>query len=242
MFYLDKLNKFYYVLGFRLILYYLELLVPKKSMFVMQLLLVAEKYLLRTRRSDGNCAYILAIIIGFFVAIFTFARSIALRMTKGKQDTESDCVQNMPKITVGGDDSIAKEESRPPSPAPRLTKAEVISSALKRLGELEEKVDMLQSKPNVMPYEKEELLNAAVYRVDALEAELIATKKVNCMSLTKLKSHHLLQAKQTEIPAVLLSLKFQGKSLHIVLSFANELACPPITCSVVSFLISSMKL
>jgi hypothetical protein len=29
-----------------------------------------------------------------------------------------------------------------------------------------------------MPCEKEELLNAAVYRVDALEAELIATKKV----------------------------------------------------------------
>jgi len=29
-----------------------------------------------------------------------------------------------------------------------------------------------------MPYEKEELLNAAVCRVDALEAELIATKKV----------------------------------------------------------------
>ena len=37
---------------------------------------------------------------------------------------------------------------------------------------------MLQSKPSVMPHEKEELLNAAVYRVDALEAELIATKKV----------------------------------------------------------------
>ncbi|KAA8524173.1 hypothetical protein F0562_010396 [Nyssa sinensis] len=38
-------------------------------------------------------------------------------------------------------------------------------------------VDTLQAKPSEMPYEKEELLNAAVCRVDALEAELIATKK-----------------------------------------------------------------
>jgi hypothetical protein len=56
----------------------------------------------------------------------------------------------------------------------------LLPSLLKRLGELEEKVDTLQSKPSEMPYEKEELLNAAVCRVDALEAELIATKKVEC--------------------------------------------------------------
>ncbi|XP_061356298.1 phosphatidylinositol/phosphatidylcholine transfer protein SFH8-like [Gastrolobium bilobum] len=134
-----------------------------------------EKFLSRTGRStDGNCAHIWAIIVGFFIAIFTFARSIAFRMTKGIQDSESVSAQNMPNMTV---DSITKEESRPPSPAPRVTKAELISSALKRLSELEEKVDVLQSRPNVMPCEKEELLNAAVYRVDALEAELIATKK-----------------------------------------------------------------
>lgn len=39
-------------------------------------------------------------------------------------------------------------------------------------------MDALKAKPSEMPYEKEELLNAAVCRVDALEAELIATKKV----------------------------------------------------------------
>jgi hypothetical protein len=38
----------------------------------------------------------------------------------------------------------------------------LLPSLLKRLGELEEKVDTLQSKPSEMPYEKEELLNAAV--------------------------------------------------------------------------------
>jgi hypothetical protein len=125
-----------------------------------------EKYLSRTGGSDGNRAYIWAIIIGFFAAIFTFARSIAFRTTKGIKDNDSDCVQ-----------PTTKEESRPQSPAPRSTKEELVPSALKRLCELEEKVEMLQSKPNVMPCEKEELLNAAVYRVDALEAELITTKK-----------------------------------------------------------------
>ncbi|KAK7321772.1 hypothetical protein VNO77_32699 [Canavalia gladiata] len=133
-----------------------------------------ENFPSRTGRFDGNYAYIWAIIRGFFVAICTMVRSLAFLVSKRIQDAESDSTPKIPNITV---DSITKEESRPPSPVPRLTKSEFISSALKRLGVLEEKVGMLQSKPNVMPGEKEELLNAAVYRVDALEAELITTKK-----------------------------------------------------------------
>ncbi|KAL2654778.1 hypothetical protein GLYMA_04G029900v4 [Glycine max] len=88
---------------------------------------------------------------GFILALYTFARSIAFRVTKGI----------------------------------RFTKTNIPSSTLKRIGELEEKVDMLQSKPSVMPHEKEELLDAAVYRVDALEAELIATKKALYESLIR---------------------------------------------------------
>ncbi|CAL1355809.1 unnamed protein product [Linum trigynum] len=53
----------------------------------------------------------------------------------------------------------------------------LISAVSRRLAEIEQKVDMLQAKPLQMPSEKEELLNAAVCRVDGLEAELIATKK-----------------------------------------------------------------
>uniref|UniRef100_A0A2C9W1R5 CRAL-TRIO domain-containing protein n=2 Tax=Manihot esculenta TaxID=3983 RepID=A0A2C9W1R5_MANES len=74
---------------------------------------------------------------------------------------------------------------RPPSPSSTFTDAELLSSVLKRLGELEEKVDTLKTKPTEMPYEKEELLNAAVCRVDALEAELIATKKALHEALMK---------------------------------------------------------
>ncbi|PIA55840.1 hypothetical protein AQUCO_00700277v1 [Aquilegia coerulea] len=48
---------------------------------------------------------------------------------------------------------------------------------MKRMTDLEEKVSVLSSKPATMPAEKEEMLTAAVNRVDALEQELGATKK-----------------------------------------------------------------
>ena len=51
---------------------------------------------------------------------------------------------------------------------------------LRRLVELEEKVQVLETKPSEMPFDKEELLNASARRVDALEADLISTKKVGC--------------------------------------------------------------
>jgi hypothetical protein len=49
-----------------------------------------------------------------------------------------------------------------PSTSQAQSEEILLPSLLKRLGELEEKVDTLQSKPSEMPYEKEELLNAAV--------------------------------------------------------------------------------
>ncbi|CAJ2643039.1 unnamed protein product [Trifolium pratense] len=84
-------------------------------------------------------------------AFFAFVRSIAFRVTKGVKSEEL---------------ATSFTKTNPSS-----------SSTLTRLGELEKKVETLQNKLNVMPREKEELLNAAVCRVDALEAELIATKK-----------------------------------------------------------------
>lgn len=86
----------------------------------------------------------------------------------------SDSVDYITDLTV----DPTPEEFCTPSPGPRFTEADFLSPVLKRLAELEQKVDMLQEKPTQMPFEKEELLDAAVYRVDALEAELIATKKV----------------------------------------------------------------
>ncbi|CAL9192079.1 unnamed protein product [Musa hybrid cultivar] len=68
------------------------------------------------------------------------------------------------------------KEFHPLSPR-KFREADDLSSVLKRLHELEEKVVILQAKPSEIEYQRQELLNAAINRVDALEAELIATKK-----------------------------------------------------------------
>ena len=124
---------------------------------------------------EGFRARILAVVMAFFMTLFMLCRSVAARVTKKLPDTSSDRNQNGHELAL---DPVLKEEFRPPSPPPAFSEADLLSSVLKRLAELEEKVDTLQTKPSEMPYEKEELLNAAVCRVDALEAELIATKKV----------------------------------------------------------------
>ncbi|KAF8016952.1 hypothetical protein BT93_H2217 [Corymbia citriodora subsp. variegata] len=123
---------------------------------------------------EGLRARILLAVMAFFMTLLAFLRSISHRVTKKLPSTPLDVDQ---KISEVAPDSVQKEEFRPPSPTPAFTEADLLSSVLKRLGELEEKVDTLKAKPSEMPSEKEELLNAAVCRVDALEAELIATKK-----------------------------------------------------------------
>ncbi|XVF67751.1 hypothetical protein PTKIN_Ptkin10aG0147400 [Pterospermum kingtungense] len=123
---------------------------------------------------EGIRARILLTIMAFFMTLYALFHSAACRIIRKLPDTVSDHCQNAIELIP---DATQKEEFRPPSPTPPFTQSDLVSSMLKRLGELEEKVDTLQAKPSEMPYEKEELLNAAVCRVDALEAELIATKK-----------------------------------------------------------------
>ncbi|CAN1757221.1 Phosphatidylinositol/phosphatidylcholine transfer protein SFH12 [Linum perenne] len=52
-------------------------------------------------------------------------------------------------------------------------------AVVKKMNEMEDKVTVLSNRPNLMPPEKEDLLNAALSRIDTLEEELAATKKVN---------------------------------------------------------------
>ncbi|XP_058750503.1 phosphatidylinositol/phosphatidylcholine transfer protein SFH8-like [Vicia villosa] len=102
----------------------------------------------------------------FFLTMFTFFHSLACRVTK-----------KLPSVSFNKSTSELTLDTTNKSPTPEHTKTSVLSSMMKRLTELEEKVDMLKSKPSEMPWQKAELLNAAVCRVDGLEAELIATKK-----------------------------------------------------------------
>ncbi|KAK7341458.1 hypothetical protein VNO80_24388 [Phaseolus coccineus] len=122
---------------------------------------------------EGIQARMVVALTSFFMTLFSLFHSVAYRVTKKlpvSSSNEDQCTSEAPLNTT-------TEDNHPPSPTPAHTEAKLLSSMMKRLGELEEKVDTLQSKPSEMPYEKVELLNAAVCRVDALEAELIATKK-----------------------------------------------------------------
>ncbi|KAJ8764227.1 hypothetical protein K2173_005967 [Erythroxylum novogranatense] len=56
---------------------------------------------------------------------------------------------------------------------------------IKCMAELEEKVNILSMKPATLPPEKEEMLNAALSRLNTLEQELAATKKALEESLSK---------------------------------------------------------
>jgi hypothetical protein len=124
--------------------------------------------------SNRSWDQIVAALMAFLMTIVVLARSVkdlAVRRLPYKNESEENYSTLYP-------DSIRKEEFRPPSPSPGFVEADLFAAVLQRLGELEEKVRTLQEKPSEMPCEKEELLNAAVRRVDALEAELIVTKKV----------------------------------------------------------------
>ncbi|KAG5246395.1 hypothetical protein OIU77_020127 [Salix suchowensis] len=135
--------------------------------------------------SEGIPNRVWALLVAFFITVFAFFRSMAFWNIK--KHSTSDSASDITDLTF---ETALKEEFRPPSPAPGFTEADLLSSVMKRLGELEEKVDTLQTKPFQMPCEKEELLNAAVYRVNALEAELIATKKALHEALIRLEELH----------------------------------------------------
>lgn len=75
-------------------------------------------------------------------------------------------------------ETTSRGELRPPSPVRSFSESAILTAVMRRLTDLEEKVESLETKPLSMPFAQEELLNSAVYRVEALEAELIATKKV----------------------------------------------------------------
>ncbi|XP_065026916.1 phosphatidylinositol/phosphatidylcholine transfer protein SFH8-like isoform X3 [Musa acuminata AAA Group] len=128
---------------------------------------------LETRNSSsGIRAQTIAVLITFFMTLAALICSLTSHVKRRIQEKTSGTSQNDSSVSV---EPLLQEEFHPP-PAPGFTESD-FSCLLKRLSELEEKVNALQSRPSEMPLEKEELLNAAVHRVDALEVELIVTKK-----------------------------------------------------------------
>lgn len=121
----------------------------------------------------GTVSHMWRWLTAFFINFFTILASLALLQTKEHSQLNSSSA-----IAELCDERIVRE-SRPPSPSrPTITERDIISSVVSRLGDIEKQIETLHLRKSEMPQEKEELLNAAVYRVDALEAELITTKKV----------------------------------------------------------------
>lgn len=153
--------------------------------FVLMIVLASHTNLLDAGRfrlfdmslpSNGIHVQVITWLTAFIMTLYAMFCSVTSRVTKKLPEKTHEFDLYSPEYDL---DHMPKEEFRPPSPSPFYKEVDLLSSVLKRLGELEEKVDELQAKPSKMPYEKEELLDAAVRRVDALEAELIATKKVS---------------------------------------------------------------
>ncbi|KAL5858253.1 hypothetical protein ACOSQ3_005711 [Xanthoceras sorbifolium] len=122
---------------------------------------------------DGISNNIFGGILAFVMGIVTM-----VRMTR-----------NMPRALYGApvyySDTMMKGHHHKLAASPVGSSGPDYMSVMKRMADLEEKVNILTMKPATMPPEKEEMLNAAVNRVNALEEELSATKKALGDALAK---------------------------------------------------------
>lgn len=122
-------------------------------------------------------------VVQIFATVLVILRSVTNTVTPSKR-RDDEKIHNddhrFPPISSNATTVLNGELSvRPPSPGSGFTESDIISQVIKRMAELEGKIETLMTKPTAMPADKEELLDAAVKRVDALEAELIVTKKVS---------------------------------------------------------------
>lgn len=108
------------------------------------------------------------------MVLSTFICSVRCQMPKKFADS----ISALKAILWTSEPMLMEEYCSPPTPGNHGEYG--LSDPLRKICELEGKVNMLLGKSCTMPKEKAELLNAAVCRVDALEAELISTKKVRC--------------------------------------------------------------
>ncbi|KAL0543374.1 hypothetical protein IC582_018469 [Cucumis melo] len=111
-----------------------------------------------------------ASIVAFLMGI---SATVRLARTMPKKLTNAS-IYSKPVYCV--DDPMFKGQTQ--GQPPLLLPLPDYMSTVKRMAELEERVNKLCVKPVDMPREKEELLKATISRVEALEQELIISKKV----------------------------------------------------------------
>ena len=116
--------------------------------------------------------------MSFVVGIITM-----IRLTKNMPKRLTDAtLYSTPDYCV---DTIVKSHAQHPqkSPAPEVSSVDHMS-IIKCVAEVEEKMSILSMKSMAMLAEKEEMMNAATNRANALEQELAANRKVTiCISV-----------------------------------------------------------
>lgn len=119
-------------------------------------------------RRNNFFSVIMALVMGI-VSVLRLARNMPRKLTEATIYSSPDYSSRTIKEVV-----VVSSQF----PAPTISSTEYMS-VLTRLADLEDKMRILSEKPAaVMPSEKEEMLNAALSRVDVLEQELSKTKKV----------------------------------------------------------------
>ncbi|XVF17945.1 hypothetical protein REPUB_Repub10bG0168600 [Reevesia pubescens] len=112
-----------------------------------------------------------------FTAVVTFVMGIAtmIRVTRNMPRKLTDA--NIYSSSVYCVDTEVKSQEHLAKLSPEAISTAELMSVMKRMAELEERVSFMNRKPTTMPPEKEEMLDYALNRADALEQELMATKK-----------------------------------------------------------------
>lgn len=111
-----------------------------------------------------------------FTGVMAFVMGIVtmVRMTRNMPKKLTDA--NFYSNSAYSDEYKAQITSDDQMTNPTIS-AQEFMTVMKRMAELEEKMGNMNQN-TCMPPEKEEMLNAAISRADALEQELLATKKV----------------------------------------------------------------
>ncbi|KAG4153758.1 hypothetical protein ERO13_D03G012700v2 [Gossypium hirsutum] len=111
-----------------------------------------------------------------FTGVMTLVMGIAtmMKVTRTMSQKVSDDSNAVNHVGTGVKNQEPSAANLPPPAS--ISPAEMMT-VMKRIAELEERITIMNTQPTTMPPEKEELLNSAVNRADALEQELMATKK-----------------------------------------------------------------
>ncbi|XP_022947247.1 phosphatidylinositol/phosphatidylcholine transfer protein SFH3-like [Cucurbita moschata] len=118
------------------------------------------------------------IVGGIMALVMGIVTMVRLTRTMPKKLTEAAIYSS----TVYYDGSMA---NRPALPSPAAVPLSDYMTMMKRMAELEERINVLNMQPAVMPADKEEMLNIALGKVETLEQELDTTKKALEESLAR---------------------------------------------------------